>query len=99
MGVADCNSSGFSQNTSKVILTSIWPFARHTANRCMYFPAFPMSICVTDLGSQSKPFASFPSSSYLRVNMGCALVIVYQAHSLNVTNRQATFYGTISGSP
>ncbi len=50
----------------------------HTVSRCLIFPALP------EVKTQSTHVASF--SSYLRVNMGCALAIVFQVRSLNVPN-------------
>ncbi len=38
-------------------------------------------------------------SSYLRVNMGCALVILFQVRSLYVPTKTGHLYGAISGSP
>ena len=40
-----------------------------------------------------------PSSSCLRVNMGCALVILFQVHSPTFPQKTGHFYGAISGSP
>ena len=64
-----------------------------------------MSICVTNLGSQSKAFNLIIhmyhySSSYLWVNIGCALVITFQVHSFNVPSRdRLPFMGAFLGVP
>ncbi len=45
-----------------------------------------LALCQTHF-KQVPVFSAFPSSSYLLVNMGCALAIVYQVHSLYVPTK------------
>ncbi len=52
----------------------VWTFVRHTVSRCLKARKWPVSTHVAS------------SSSHLRVNMGCALAIVFQVRSLNVSN-------------
>ena len=55
---------GFRQNPIKVIYTSFWPFARHTASRYLYFPTIkthgqsPRSRSFTDSDMSSIAFGA-----------------------------------------
>ncbi len=59
----------------------VWTFVRHTVSRCLIFPALPE---VTRSRGQTQSTHVASSSSHLRVNMGCALAIVFQVRSLYI---------------
>ncbi len=66
----------------------IWTFARHTVGRCLIFLALPevARVMWSDWTNHRHCYIIqlASSSSYLRVNMGCALAICFQVCSLYV---------------
>ncbi len=101
------NLCGFRQNPLEVIYTSIWPFARHTASTCLYFPALSDVYLCHKLWQPIKSSRLFSiihtyhtSCSYLRVNMGCAFGYLFQAHSFTIpTIGRPPFMGSDLGVP
>ena len=96
----------FRQNPLKVVYTSFWPFARHTASRCLYFRAILIIICVIKLRQPIRCARIFschtyhPSSSYLRVNMGCALWLSVSGPLLQRSHKgRPPFQGSDLGVP
>ena len=96
MGLADCvNQSGLVKTLKKSLKGKLGPLLDTLQAGACIFPPFQRSSDHVMQNSQFKLYTRIiPPSSCLRVNMGCALVILFQVRSFNVpTKDRSPFTG------